>query len=66
MRASAYEDDDPDPDEPRYNRICRIEVGDVEHMLFITYTERYGRNRIISARRTDKHEQAICFAPDRP
>ena len=35
-----YEVDDPDPDEERWNRTCRIEVGDVEFVLTITYTLR--------------------------
>jgi uncharacterized DUF497 family protein/DNA-binding transcriptional regulator YiaG len=52
-----FEFDDPDPDEPRYNRLCVVMVDDVEVVLHITYTERGPRIRIISARKALSHEQ---------
>ena len=51
------EDDDPDPHEARFNRIC----GYAGRLLLVTYTERADRIRIISARRANKHEQCTYF-----
>ena len=47
--------DDPDPDEDRFNRLCMLDV----QLYVVTYTERGPRVRIISARRANKHEQAV-------
>ncbi len=49
--------DDADPDEARYNRICRFG----EALLAVTYTERGNRTRIITARRAKKNEQRAYF-----
>jgi uncharacterized DUF497 family protein len=57
----AYEDpnwiefDNPDPDEPRYNRIY-MHHG---RIYVVTYTERDDRIRIVSARRATRYEQRL-------
>ena len=45
--------EDPDPDEERWHRICRLEG----QILVVVYTERGRRARIILARRAEPHEQ---------
>ena len=47
------DEDDPDPDEDRYKRICMR----ADALYVVVYTERGSRTRIISARRADRHEQ---------
>ena len=47
------DEDDPDPDEERFKRICTR----ADALYVIVYTERGSRTRIISARRADRHEQ---------
>ena len=47
--------DDPDLDEERFNRIC-MHVG---RTYMVIYTERGIRTRIISARKANRHEQAL-------
>ena len=60
---AAYDDpdhvevDDPDPDEPRFNRLCMLK----QDLLVVTYTERGNRVRIIAARPATKHEQQTYF-----
>jgi uncharacterized protein len=51
----AIDDGDPDPDEERYNRLCRF--GD--SLVVVCYTDRGDRVRIISARKANKYEQYI-------
>ena len=51
----AIDEDDPDPDEERYNRLCRFDVS----LVVVCYTERDDRTRIISARKANQHEQYI-------
>jgi uncharacterized DUF497 family protein len=51
------EEDDPDPDEQRFSRLCRLN----ERVFVVVYTERGNRVRIISARVAAKHEQRIYF-----
>lgn len=63
---SSCEEPDPDPDEDRYSRTCRIVDVDVEHVLVVTYTERQGRVRVISARKATAYERQIYFDPRRP
>lgn len=55
------EEADPDPDEERFNRLCAVMVNDKEIVLFVTYTERSHRIRIISAREATSHEQRTYF-----
>ena len=50
---NAVDLDEPDPDEERYNRLCKIN----DLMLAVCFTERHGRIRIISARRANRYEQ---------
>ena len=59
------EEPDPDPDEERFNRLCAVTVDDEEIVLFITYTERGHRIRIISAREATSHEQRT-YRDNRP
>lgn len=47
--------DDPDLDEERFNRICMHDG----RTYMIIYTERGTRTRIISARKANRHEQAL-------
>ena len=49
----SIDEDDPDPDEDRFKRICVVQG----RVYVIIYTERGDRIRIISARRADRHEQ---------
>jgi uncharacterized DUF497 family protein len=51
------DEDDPDLDEKRYNRLCRLG----QRVLVVVYTERDNRIRIISARPANKHEQRTYF-----
>jgi uncharacterized protein len=51
----AIDDEDPDPDEERYNRLC----GFGNCIVVVCYTDRGARVRIISARKANKHEQFI-------
>ena len=51
------DEDDPDPDEKRYNRLC----GLGQRVWVVVYTERGNRIRIISARPANKHEQRTYF-----
>ena len=60
---SAFEDpdsidrEDPDPDEERYSRLCRL-----DHRVFVVvWTRRGKRVRIISVRSANKHEQRAYF-----
>ena len=60
---SAFDDpdsvdrEDPDPDEERYSRLCRL-----DHRVFVVvWTKRGKRVRIISARSATKHEQQAYF-----
>lgn len=53
---------DPDPDEERFNRLCATRLDDVEIVLFVTYTERGRRVRIVSAREATNHEQRTYLA----
>ncbi|HWE19720.1 MAG TPA: BrnT family toxin [Hyphomicrobiaceae bacterium] len=49
--------EDPDPDEERYSRLCRL-----DHRVFVVvWTQRGDRVRIISARSAKKHEQQAYF-----
>ena len=49
--------DDPDPDEERFSRLCRL-----DHRIFVVvWTNRGKRARIISARPATKHEQEAYF-----
>ena len=47
------EDDDLDPDELRYLRICQLN----DRIYAIICTDRGSRSRLISARRANAHEQ---------
>jgi uncharacterized DUF497 family protein len=51
------EEDDADPDEERYKRLCRLN----QDVLMVVYTERGNRIRILSARPANKHEQRTYF-----
>jgi uncharacterized protein len=51
----AIDENDPDPDEERYNRLC----GFGDSLVVLCYTDRGDRVRIISARKANKHEQYI-------
>ncbi len=48
---------DPDPDEERYKRLCRLD----DCVLVVIWTSRGKRIRIISARPANKHEQQAYF-----
>jgi uncharacterized DUF497 family protein len=48
---------DPDPDEERFKRLCRID----QRVLVVIWTNRGNRTRIISARPANKHEQQAYF-----
>ena len=61
-RASFYDPDcinreDPDPDEERYSRLCRLD----DRVFVVVWTQRGNRVRIISARPATKHEQQAYF-----
>lgn len=47
--------DDPDPDEERFNRICMLDG----RTYVVIYVERGARTRIVSARKANRHEQAL-------
>lgn len=49
--------EDPDPDEERYRRLCRLD----DRVLVVVWTQRGKRIRIISARPANKHEQQVYF-----
>jgi len=49
--------DDPDPDEERFVRLCRLDL----RIFVVVWTERDGRIRIISARRANRHEQRTYY-----
>ena len=49
----AIDEMDTDSDEERWRRICRAPSG----LLVVIHTERHHRNRIISARKANRHEQ---------
>lgn len=51
----AIDEEDPDPDEARYNRLCCFDNS----LVVVCYTDRGDRVRIISARKAHKHEQHI-------
>jgi uncharacterized DUF497 family protein len=51
------EEDDADPDEERFSRLCRLD----QDVFMVVYTERGNRIRIISARPANKHEQRTYF-----
>jgi uncharacterized DUF497 family protein len=48
---------DPDPDEERFERLCRVDG----RVLVVIWTNRGKRIRIISARPANKHEQESYF-----
>jgi uncharacterized DUF497 family protein len=56
----AYDDRD-DYSEDRFTRVGMVEGT----LLFVSYTERDGRVRIISARRATKHEQDDYYQQNR-
>ena len=49
--------EDPDPDEERYSRLCRLE----DRVFVVVWTQRGNRIRIISARPATKYEQQAYF-----
>jgi uncharacterized DUF497 family protein len=49
--------DDPDPDEERFIRLCRLGPD----VFVVIWTQRGDRIRIISARPANKHEQRTYF-----
>jgi uncharacterized DUF497 family protein len=49
--------EDPDPDEERYSRLCRLD----DRVFVVVWTRRGKRARIISARLANKHEQEAYF-----
>ena len=49
--------EDPDPDEERYSRLCRID----DRVFVVVWTQRGKHVRIISARPATKHEQEAYF-----
>jgi hypothetical protein len=51
------DEDDPDPGEERFSRLCRLG----QQVFVVIYTERGDRIRIISARLATKHEQHTYF-----
>ena len=51
------ENEDPDPREERYNRICMLDGV----LYVINYTERGLRTRLISARAATRHEHQLYF-----
>jgi uncharacterized protein len=53
----AINEDDPDPDEVRFIRLCRLD----QEVFVVVWTERGDRIRIISARLANKHEQRTYF-----
>ena len=55
--SDCMEEDDPDPDEERFSRLCRRG----QQVFVVVYTERGNRIRIISARPASKHEQRTYF-----
>jgi uncharacterized protein len=54
---NGIDEGDPDPDEERFSRLCRLG----QEVFVIVYTERGDRIRIISARPATKHEQRTYF-----
>jgi uncharacterized protein len=53
--AKSVDEDDPDPDEERYKRLCELD----HRILVVIWTNRGKRIRIISARPASKHEQQV-------
>ena len=53
----ATHEDDPDPDEERFIRLCRLGMD----VIVVVWTQRGDRIRIISARPANKHEQHTYF-----
>jgi uncharacterized DUF497 family protein len=53
----SIDEDDPEPDEKRFSRLCRLG----QQVFVVIWTERGDRIRIISARLATKHEQSIYF-----
>jgi uncharacterized protein len=51
----AIDEEDPDPDEERFNRLCSFDVT----LVVVCYADRGDRIRIISARKANKHEHFI-------
>ena len=51
------DEDDPDPNEERLSRLCRLD----QQVFVVVYRERGDRVRIISARLATKHEQHTYF-----
>ncbi len=53
----SFDRDDPDPDEQRFSRLCRLN----DRIFVVAWTNRGKRTRIISARTATKHEQQAYF-----